>query len=1024
MKTNYLTLLVFAIALGLCLGADAVPTAPNAPDTISVNIDFESGALGMVGQGSGATWTWPIVGESAPFTTGEDSSVAFTKPDTAGYIFLYSSSGTAPDTLGYVIESVFRVNSSHSASGMIVLKSFQMSAGFWANATAGDTMFDLVSWQSGLQTIQLSTDQWHTIQGVRVNAGAGDYMDYFIDGVYWRSSGEGITTGVYAKRMDIGFDSAGSDYGSMNVDHLMIYYPAPTPPYVPSPYGEWDDIGDTTGDDCEEAVITGWFGQGSNSASTMEISDTQAHSDSQSYRVGSKEILGGTLTFNHSYEYNPDTFGYGIGCWFFLEDNEVEAFRLFYCYPDGEAVHVYPDGAGGSELRVWRSGLRTLPITAGEWHKLEFRRVSDTKSVLLIDDRVWQSWTETAGVYPSTQVTIGANYWDTWGFVYYDDFFIRKYNEPATGYYFYSDMEAFNQFDSKWAGAGTLTEIDFYSTTEDYAYAGVGSLRYYKTAFTGGYFFLYNTPVTPFQVPELGPDGYTASCMFYVPTVAEQLASAEGVVTDFDDLRLFKCADVADTDVRTRNVIIQNAAYEDPANPGGFIDVLFPFTDIDSSTHVKVGAYVDGTGMQSMYVTRGEWHKVTFHRESENNTNIYINTDLLAYYSNWTGAYLNRLDLPSSSAYTLGEVFIDEVIVQPGGMQTPAVAAAIDKAVRVSWAGDANADYRVEYNDGGGWIELATVTGNEYVDEEVSDPSARTYRITRLPKTYFNEDCEGVLTSIWQHDATVGVGTAPFGYENWYSVSPVNSLYLADQTVSDFSNGHTNPGFAVGVPHTLSFNVFIEPNGDEFLNYTLMSIATTGPGVHDLSVPPRQLTDVHFEIESGFANGSTITMTMTYGDGLGDTTASTALIDIGSWNAIVVERTAVGAVSVKVNGVYVLTDVAPIDGSAGDPAQTLWIGQLFGSATQDSKGHMFLDDIVINDIVSEVQVTPVNAGEALTVSFETSAGWQYTVWAADEVGGVYSVVATYTGTGSVITYADVSTAGITKRFYKVSVAMP
>ncbi len=63
---------------------------------------------------------------------------------------------------------------------------------------------------------------------------------------------------------------------------------------------------------------------------------------------------------------------------------------------------------------------------------------------------------------------------------------------------------------------------------------------------------------------------------------------------------------------------------------------------------------------------------------------------------------------------------------------------------------------------------------------------------------------------------------------------------------------------------------------------------------------------------------------------------------------------------------------------------------------------MFLDDIVITDITSETDVTPVNTGEALTISFETSAGWLYKVWAADEVDGAYSVVATYTGTGSVI----------------------
>lgn len=224
-----LTFAMTILVMAICVSAIAVtPTAPGAPGTVYVNIDFEGNSLGMIGQGSGATFTWPIVSDAAPFT-GEAQSVHFTKPDPAGSIFLYSNSGTAPSAIGYVVESVFRVNSSNSASGMIVLKSFQMSASFWANATAGASTFELATWQSGIRTMQLSTDEWHTIQGVRVNAGTNDYMDYFIDGTYWRSSGEGITTGVYNKRMDIGFDSAGSDYGSMNVDHLMIYDPVAIP---------------------------------------------------------------------------------------------------------------------------------------------------------------------------------------------------------------------------------------------------------------------------------------------------------------------------------------------------------------------------------------------------------------------------------------------------------------------------------------------------------------------------------------------------------------------------------------------------------------------------------------------------------------------------------------------------------------------------------------------------------------------------------------------------------------------------
>ena len=225
-----LTFAVTVLVMAICVSAMAVtPVAPGAPGTVYQDVDFEVSPYGITGSGSGATFTMGAVAESAPFTIGESNSWEFIKPAAAGNIFIYTTGGTAPSALGYVIESVFRVNSSHSSSGMLVMKSFQMSASFWADTIQGASTFDLKSWQSGIQTISLSTDEWHTIQGVRVNAGANDYMDYFIDGVYWRSSGEGITTGVYNKRMDIGFDTSGSDYGSMHVDHLMIYDPIPEP---------------------------------------------------------------------------------------------------------------------------------------------------------------------------------------------------------------------------------------------------------------------------------------------------------------------------------------------------------------------------------------------------------------------------------------------------------------------------------------------------------------------------------------------------------------------------------------------------------------------------------------------------------------------------------------------------------------------------------------------------------------------------------------------------------------------------
>jgi len=85
---------------------------------------------------------------------------------------------------------------------------------------------------------------------------------------------------------------------------------------------------------------------------------------------------------------------------------------------------------------------------------------------------------------------------------------------------------------------------------------------------------------------------------------------------------------------------------------------------------------------------------------------------------------------------------------------------------------------------------------------------------------------------------------------------------------------------------------------------------------------------------------------------------------------------------------------------------------------------MYLDDITVTDIDTETQVTPVTAGMAITIPFNTLSGLEYTVWSADVVGGPYTARATYTGTGGTIIWADTTTAGVGKRFYKVSVELP
>jgi len=950
MKTVYFAVFIWVLVLAQCF-CQAAP--PLGPQSFYLNQDYEQpvplgpGSGGMIGYGSGVhQGVFTIIADAAP-DTGETQSLNFTKTGLGtGYLGAYiedPDTNNWADTIGYVIESVFRVNSDETLSGSpTVLKASRMSADFWVEPHAtSDTLCYLRSWQGGVQSMEITLDQWHRIQGVRVNpTGTDEFMDYYVDGVYWRSSGESINDGLYNNRIDIGY-THDIDVGSIDFDHLWIYEPAP---YVPSPYGEWDAVDTPSGDDCENPDVIGWVGQGSAGAASIDTSTEQAHGGSQSYKVGTDFPTGFTLEYQHYFEYAPDTYSYRFGTWFYIKDDVINKFHLFSSGPgypgmggvDGNQVFV-TQYEGQTQLSVWKSGAtRYLPIDTGTWHYIEYRRVSPTEAHIALNDRLWQTYTisETYKELYSSYVTIGIRYGDAYGWVYYDDFFIGEYVPVVHDYYFYSDMEAYAQNDGKWQGHGFATGVTF-GTTEAYAYEGVGSMRWYKELPDGQYFYLSTESLSAFQVPELGPDGYTASCAFYVPTVQEQLDSEEGVSTAFEDIRLMKCYDAPDTDVRNRDVILLNAAYEDSANPGQFIDILSPYADKDLATHVKVGSYVDGVGMQSTYVTRGEWHTITYHRESETNTNIYIDGALLSYYSNWPGKYMNRVDLPSASQNSIGEVFIDEVIVKSGGLTLPDVFADINQAVRIDWGGDENADYRVEYDDGGGWTVLDTVTGTEYVDTATSDPSARTYRVFRVPKIYFSDDAEGASTALlWQHDATVGTDICPFDYSTTVANSPSHSLWLRDQTVSEFSNGHSDPGFSVGIPHTLKFNLFIPPNGDEFLNYTLMGIATTAPGVYD---PNRVFTDVKFDVLSGFATGSPLTMTMTYGDGVGDTMTSTTSLPLGQWNEIVVERTAVGSVNVELNTVQVLSGVAPIDGSAGDDAQTLWIGQMFGSATSEAQ---------------------------------------------------------------------------------------
>ena len=769
---------------------------------------------------------------------------------------------------------------------------------------------------------------------------------------------------------------------------------------------------------------------------TTTIIDTAASWTAESQSMNFTKLgTGGYFKAYATGSSTPDTVGYVIDVVFRVNSDVtlVDRPRVLETTNMSSIFWVTPNAVPGTcDLVGWQgSTFPSIAITKDEWHRLQGIRVKPTGTIwnaetmdYFIDGYHWWRGTQNIaeGVY-GNRIDVGYHYNPSVGSIDFDHLWMYEPEQDTqSNDYFYSGMESYAQNAGVWARHGTIGDVTV-GTTDAYAYAGDRSMRFYKAFPTGSFFYYSTYGYSDFQVPELGLDGYTASCNFYVPTVAEQLASDEGVATPYNDLRLMYCYDEPDTDTRIMFSWIDCAAYEDPGNPGQYIDVKSPYINIAQTTHIKVGVLEAGLPKYA-YLTRGEWHKVTFYRKSETVTDIWYDYGvLLGTQQNWSGKYMNRVDIPSASASSIGEVFIDEVLVTAGAPALPTVSIqGIGMAVKVGWSGDVNADYRVEYDDGGNWIVLGTVTGTEYFDTETTDPAERTYRVFRIPKTYFSEDAEGTAWGdLWQHDATVGTDIAPFDYSTTVANSPTHSLWLRDQTVSEFSNGHTNPGFSVGIPHTLAFNVFIPPNGDQFLNYTVMGIAATGPGVYD---PNRIFTDVKFDILSGSAVGGNLTLTMTYGDGLGDTTTSTASLPQGQWNEIVVERTAAGSVNVELNSVQILSGVAPFDGSAGNDAKTLWIGQMYDPVLQDSKGNMYLDDITVTDIAAEVQVTPVSTQSAVTIWFDSEKGPQYLVWSADEPGGPYINKQTYTGTGGIITWSDGNIESVGRRFYKVSVDVP
>ena len=137
-----------------------------------------------------------------------------------------------PDAIGYVIEVVFKVNSDTPLGGKpyILNASGQgpnqyMSASFRVEPCKIPGKFKLTSSEDSYQYLKL--DQWHKVQGVRVNpTGTKASMDYFIDGVYWRSSDVNIADGKYNNVITVGYSEYPS-VGAITFDHLWIYRPFP-----------------------------------------------------------------------------------------------------------------------------------------------------------------------------------------------------------------------------------------------------------------------------------------------------------------------------------------------------------------------------------------------------------------------------------------------------------------------------------------------------------------------------------------------------------------------------------------------------------------------------------------------------------------------------------------------------------------------------------------------------------------------------------------------------------------------------
>lgn len=211
--------------------------APLGPASFYLKEDFEppvplgAGAGNMVRYGTGDHQGVTTIIADADPATGESQSMNFTKLGTGGYMKAYATGASTPSAIGYVIEVVFRVNSDVTlVDRPRVLETTNMSTIMWLKPNSTPGTVDLWQWQgSSFPSMAITTDQWHTIQGVRVNpTGTNETMDYFVDGQYWLTGDQNITDGVYGNRIDVGYHYNAS-IGSIDFDHLWIYEPTPIP---------------------------------------------------------------------------------------------------------------------------------------------------------------------------------------------------------------------------------------------------------------------------------------------------------------------------------------------------------------------------------------------------------------------------------------------------------------------------------------------------------------------------------------------------------------------------------------------------------------------------------------------------------------------------------------------------------------------------------------------------------------------------------------------------------------------------